>query len=61
MIGWFAAILGALPALISGGFDAFHQRRAELTSVTAPTHKRVEIEDDAELARRAAARATKPE
>lgn len=62
-MAWLGPLLGALPALISGGIDAFRQRRAELTSVTAPTHKKTELEDDAELARRASRSSTptKPE
>lgn len=60
MMAWLGPILAALPELVRGGIDAFRMRRAELMPVVAPTHKQTELEDDAELKRRAA-RATKPE
>ncbi len=51
-MAWLGPLLGALPALISGGIEAFRVKRAELTPIAAPTHKQTELEDDAELTRR---------
>lgn len=58
MTGWLAALLGALPELVRVGVAAFRQRRAELSPVVEPTHKRIELDDDAEITRRERATAT---